>query len=450
LSKPVRAQELIELIATVREETLRGNRNVMITADDLVKKRAVAMSFRDLKFTSPNILLVDDNRVNQGLTAEMLESAHCQVETANNGQQALDRVLKGGIDLVLMDCEMPVMDGFEASRAITRWKEDQGVFVPPVIALTGNDLKGDRERCLAAGMQDYLTKPLRKNHLMRMVAKWLPEFVADGGGTDGNLRFDGYQLLLVEDNRINAALVMAILSDLGFMVTHTSDGSKALEAAQAKPFDLILMDCQMPVMDGFEATRRLRELMQQGIVKQCPIIALTANAMKGDREQCLAAGMQDYLTKPIKKMQLISALAQWLKPVISPAHLLPQQPIAEGFDLEVLHGYREVMGEKFTKIVAYFIEDTARLVARLGEAIRLHRIGEIQTIAHTLKNTSAALGALELSDLARVLEEDARRRVTSGDGHIIIPAHHIERIEISFKNAEQYLRRHILKERSDS
>ncbi len=444
LGKPVRAQELIELIAAVREETQRGNTGVMITADDLVKKRAAAMSFRDLKFTSPRILLADDNRVNQGMTAEMLESAHCRVEIVANGQQALDRVKEGGIDMVLMDCEMPVMDGFEATRAITRWKEEKDISGLPVIALTGNDLKGDRERCLAAGMQDYLTKPIRKNHLIRMVAKWLPDFVADGGGVEENLRFDGYQLLLVEDNRINASLAIAILSDLGFAVTHVSDGSKALAAAEKDAFDLILMDCQMPVMDGFEATRRLREMMQRGVVNSCPIIALTANAMKGDREQCLAAGMQDYLTKPIKKMQLVSALAQWLKPVISPSHLSSKPPAPEGFDLEVLHSYREVMGEKFSKIITYFIEDTARLVARLGEAVHAQRLNEIQTIAHTIKNTSAAIGAMDFSDIARALEEDARRRLTSGDGNTAIPAHHQERLEISFKNAELYLRTHIL------
>ncbi|MFO0109074.1 MAG: response regulator [Alphaproteobacteria bacterium] len=445
LSKPVRAQELVDLLAAVREETQRGNRGVMITADDLVKKRAATMTFRDLKFTSPRILLADDNRVNLGLAAEMLEAAHCQVETAGNGQQAVDRVQKGDIDLVLMDCEMPEMDGFEASRILTRWKEEKQLAGPPIIALTGNDLKGDRERCLAAGMQDYLPKPLRKNHLMRMIAKWLPEFVAEQGEADGHLRFDGYRLLLVEDNRINATLATEILSSLGFIVTHVSDGSKAVAAVQQAEYDLILMDCQMPIMDGFEATRRIRELMQHGGVRHLPIIALTANAMLGDREQCLVAGMQDYLTKPIKKIQIVSALSQWLKPVHATRDkgVVPQK-LAEGFDLEVLHGYREVMGEKFTKIVEYFIEDSARLVARVGDAIREQRLGEIQTIAHTLKNTSAAIGAMEFSDVARALEEDARNRITAGDSNTIIPTHHIERFETCFKNTEEYLRLHIL------
>ncbi|MFN7451390.1 MAG: response regulator [Alphaproteobacteria bacterium] len=445
LSKPVRAQELVELLAAVREETQRGNHGAMITADDMVKKRAATMTFRDIKFTSPRILLADDNRVNLGLAVEMLEAAHCQVETASNGQQAVDRVLKGDIDLVLMDCEMPQMDGFEASRILTRWKEEKQKAGPPIIALTGNDLKGDRERCLAAGMQDYLPKPIRKNHLMRLIAKWLPDFVADHGEGDGHLRFDGYRLLLVEDNRINAAFALEILGSLGFIVTHVSDGSKAVAAVQKSEFDLILMDCQMPVMDGFEATRRIRELMQHGGVRHVPIIALTANAMLGDREQCLAAGMQDYLTKPIKKIQIVSALSQWLKPVHSARgpDSVPHK-LAEGFDLEVLYSYREVMGEKFTKIVEYFIEDSARLVARISAAIREHRLGEIQTIAHTLKNTAAAIGAMEFSDVARALEEDARNRITTGDSSTIIPTHHIERFEISFKNTEKYLQTHIL------
>jgi CheY-like chemotaxis protein/HPt (histidine-containing phosphotransfer) domain-containing protein len=445
LSKPVRAQELVDLLAAVREETQRGNRGAMITADDLVKKRAAAMSFRDMKFTSPRILLVDDNRVNLGLATEMLEAEHCQVETASNGQQAVDRALKGDIDLVLMDCEMPEMDGFEASRVITRWKEEKNITGLPIIALTGNDLKGDRERCLAAGMQDYLPKPIRKNHLMRMIAKWLPDFVAEHAEGEGHLRFDGYRLLLVEDNRINAALATEILGSLGFTITHVSDGSKAVATVQQAEYDLILMDCQMPVMDGFEATRRIRELMQHGGVRHIPIIALTANAMLGDREQCLAAGMQDYLTKPIKKIQIVSALSQWLKPVHAGRGAAPAaHQLADGFDLEVLYGYREVIGEKFTKIVEYFIEDSARLVARVSTAIREHRLGEIQTIAHTLKNTAAAVGAMEFSDVARALEEDARNRITTGDSSIIIPTHHIERFEASFKNAEQYLRTHIL------
>ncbi|MFO0068699.1 MAG: Hpt domain-containing protein, partial [Alphaproteobacteria bacterium] len=138
-------------------------------------------------------------------------------------------------------------------------------------------------------------------------------------------------------------------------------------------------------------------------------------------------------------------LSQWLKPVhsVRGPDSVPHK-LAEGFDLEVLYSYREVMGEKFTKIVEYFIEDSARLVARISAAIREHRLGEIQTIAHTLKNTAAAIGAMEFSDVARAIEEDARNRITTGDSSTIIPTHHIERFEISFKNTEKYLQTHIL------
>jgi signal transduction histidine kinase/CheY-like chemotaxis protein/HPt (histidine-containing phosphotransfer) domain-containing protein len=257
--------------------------------------------------------------------------------------------------------------------------------------------------------------------------------------------------LLVEDNPVNAKVAGRILSMLGMEVDSAADGSIALEKLAQSQYDLILMDCQMPVMDGYTATRQRRKDEQANGLPRMPIIAMTANAMVGDREKCLDAGMDDYLTKPLDRHLLRKTLAQWLAksppqtgtprpasaPVVktaassAPATLprsapapapapAPVKPVETApadspgasppVDQAVVQELLEIMGDGFTGLVQVYFDDAPRLLARLRQAAAANDHAAVGEITHSLKSSSANVGALPLADIARRAETDARLR----------------------------------------
>ena len=428
LAKPVRAHELLQLLGLLLAEQESGNSDMIFTIDHLVSRRATeAFAWRNLRLRNPRVLLTEDNRVNQTLTTELLESAGCQVFLAQDGQSALDTLRDAPMDLVLMDCEMPLMDGFTASRILTGWKRSGIIADVPIIALTGNALEGDKERCLEAGMQDYLSKPLRKNQLFRLLAKWLPHHVIKDTHPSV-IRFDGYRLLLVEDNRINAMMAEEMLKDLGFStITLARHGKEAVEAVKSQEFDIILMDCMMPEMDGYVATERILRWFAANQFKCPPILAMTANAMKGDRERCLAAGMQDYIAKPVKRHALQSVLARWLIPVECTEPLKPDSN-GQLLDRQIFHGFRQVMGGRFPAALQTFVADATLLLERLELSYRSGVLSEFIGCAHTLKSIAATLGGSELAELTRHMEEEARRLLASGGDLTHLPDHRLDQL----------------------
>ena len=242
--------------------------------------------------------------------------------------------------------------------------------------------------------------------------------------------------LLVEDNPVNAQVAKRLLSLLGIETDSVGDGQAALERIGRNAYDIVLMDCQMPIMDGYTATRTRRtEEREQGLPR-LPIIAMTANAMAGDREKCLAAGMDAYLTKPLDRRLLEQTLAQWLAesagapasvpevhvtaPAATPAFAhapAPPPPVSAShaagspaIDQAVVQELLEVMGEGFPELVRVYFDDTPKLLARLGIAANMTDHDAIAEITHSLKSASANLGALPLADLARRAELDARAR----------------------------------------
>lgn len=319
LSKPLHSRALIETVSRVWQAWQEGERDSLVTAENVRTRMQI---HDNTHFEGARILLAEDNRVNQGFAVETLEGLGVHVAIAVNGREAIDKLCEQPFDLVLMDCQMPVMDGFEASRILMQMKEEGTMGDIPIIALTANAMKGDREKCLNAGMQDYITKPMRKSDLVQSLSKWLPtrlvqrnpatlEPVSTKPNYDGAL-FHNAHVLLVEDNRINREFATEILETAGCFVTPAENGLIATQKIAAAPFDLVLMDCQMPEMDGYEATRTLRSMSDDGQIPRIPILALTANAMKGDREKCLDAGMDDYIPKPIKKQDLLGMLLAWM------------------------------------------------------------------------------------------------------------------------------------------
>ena len=421
ISKPIKAEEFKAILSLAWQNHQHHEYDELITADSLYSGKTETLKYRELEFNQPHILLAEDNRVNQGLATEILEQAGCRVTVVVNGKQVLDAIQNEAFQLILMDCEMPEMDGFEASAHMKTMKESGAINVPPIIALTSNAMKGDRERCLNAGMQDYVTKPIRKNQLLKIIAKWIPDYVDASEESEHPVSLSEKQVLLVDDNMINLMMAQEMLKDLGVQVTTAQDGKEALELTQSSLFDLILMDCQMPVMDGFEATREIRALQQQGAIDTVPIIALTANAMKGDREMCLEAGMDDYLSKPVKKDTLKETLLSWFAKTDitnnTPDNTQDSDALDQAetltslgaIDHELLNTFRSIMKDAFDESMQVFITESQALMAQLNEAVSAEDVKAITMVAHTLKSSSSALGLTKLSQSCMSLEQEGRR-----------------------------------------
>lgn len=246
----------------------------------------------------------------------------------------------------------------------------------------------------------------------------------------------GLRVLLVEDNTVNLLVAQRLLQVLGCEVSTAQDGEQALRHLHAHAVDIVLMDCQMPVLDGYTATRRWREHEAGSHAARLPIVAMTANAMAGDRERCLQAGMDDYLSKPIQRESLQACLLRWHAPraslgdavvAIAPPADVPQaweddaallsaiaaDPAEESaalpvLDAQVLDELLEVIGAGTAQIIGVFLDDTPPLIRQLQEASVAADLPELRALAHSLKSASANVGALALSAAARRIEHDAR------------------------------------------
>ena len=254
---------------------------------------------------------------------------------------------------------------------------------------------------------------------------------ADDAAADSLLPQFGLRLLLVEDNSVNLLVAQRLLQVLGCEVTTATDGEQALQWLRAQAFDVVLMDCQMPVLDGYAATHRWREHEAEHAAARLPIIAMTANAMAGDRERCLQAGMDDYLSKPINREALQGLLERWGSPGVTlstggyapaPATQTPLHSAAvslavagadEGMpppvlDNDVLDELLEVIGADTARIIGVFLDDTPPLIRQMQDASVAADLAQLRALAHSLKSASANVGAMALSAAAWRIEHDAR------------------------------------------
>lgn len=247
------------------------------------------------------------------------------------------------------------------------------------------------------------------------------------------------RILLVEDNPVNLMVAQRLLQVLGAQCDTAGNGQVALEKLQTNEYDLVLMDCQMPVMDGYTATRRWREIEQERQAgRRMPIIAMTANAMAGDRQKCLDAGMDDYLAKPVTRAELEQCIARWKGTRMTvPERLPPPAELAQRtpsvLDSAVLTELREVLGEEIDKLITVYLEDAPRLIAQLERAAVEGDTVALRVAAHTLKSSSANVGAVTLSNAARELEHGVR------DGTLTEPAAAVAGIVAEFQRVRAAL-----------
>ncbi len=287
LTKPIRQSKLFDALM----EVLRTEQKITQTFET-----NIIISEQQLKpINKFRILLVEDNRDNRNLAQRILEKAGYQVYLAENGLQAVQAKKKFHFDLILMDLQMPVMDGFEATQKIRELDRAANVERTPIIALTAHAIKGYREKCLNYDMDDYLTKPLKKDKLLQAVEKWIDSRPV---------------VLVVDDSPDNRDLLKHFLKKDGrFKTIFASNGAEAVEIVKKRRISLIFMDVEMPVMNGCEATCAIRNLPQG---KAIPIIALTAHQGKEHIQQCIQAGCDDFLSKPLRKKKIIQLLEKYL------------------------------------------------------------------------------------------------------------------------------------------
>jgi signal transduction histidine kinase/DNA-binding response OmpR family regulator len=383
------------------------------------------------------VCCVDDNDTNRHLLARYVEDWGLNPTSASSGIEAL-AVLRAGVargkpfHLAILDMQMPGMDGLELASAI---KADPAIQAVRLVLLTSLGRRGDAAEARRAGYQAYLTKPIRKGQLEKSLVAVMSsdqQISGDDRGTsitkqlatEQNTMGVSQNILAADDHPVNQELVSLLVKKLGHHVELVSNGKEALKALQHKTFALVLMDCQMPEMDGYEATRAIREI--EGHERHTPIIALTAAAMTGDREKCLAAGMDDYLTKPIHPEKLRDAFLRWLPQskgnnMPSPNIAGPSNPRSSSIetnhekdvsatikkmDPEKMAELRALGGNDFmVKIITQFVQDATNCVTQLQNAIDTENRDELTKAAHGLKGICRNIGVQQLAELAIAMEQ---------------------------------------------
>jgi signal transduction histidine kinase/DNA-binding response OmpR family regulator len=371
------------------------------------------------------VLIVEDNPTNRDILLQYAIDWQMEVAVAADGGQAIEALRSAAatgrpFDVALIDMKMPILDGVALARGV---QADAALANLKMIVLTSLDAAGEARLARSAGVHDCLRKPVRRSELLASIAAALgapaegPEASATSPAPEDGTTGTGH-LLLAEDNQMNQEIALAMLEDTGYRVTVAANGREALAALAREQFDAVLMDCLMPELDGFEATRLLRASESQQGRHRTPVIALTSNAMRGDRELCLAAGMDDYLAKPLRRDALLGVLAQW----VQPRHDLPQAADSP-LDAVTLQGLRALQRpgrpDVFARVADIFDRDAPRLLAEMRAAVDGNDAERLRQAAHSMKSITANVGAAALAARFRDVEQHARAGLTVPAGPLL-------------------------------
>ena len=358
------------------------------------------------------ILVVDDNASNRRILREILTNWRMKPTLANSGAEALSALgkadSKNSFALVLLDVHMPDMDGFAVAEQIRDSYKQQGI---KVILLTSASRPSDAARCRELGISDYLSKPTKQSELFDAIVTAMADHGRKRERYESSSAFlqaseRSLRVLLAEDNPVNQTLAMRILERLGHKVQVVNNGREALGRSQAEEFDLILMDVQMPEMDGLEATTAIRDA-EAATGKHVPIVAMTAHAMKGDREKCLSAGMDGYLSKPIRIDELKQAMSE-VKKTQNMGQSSEQNPFRAIGQLELL--LDSVMGDRalLTEMAELWLADSAKQESQIRNGLASGDAIMVQRAAHALKGSVGTFQASAAQDAANQLEMSAK------------------------------------------
>ncbi|MBU1342967.1 MAG: PAS domain S-box protein, partial [Proteobacteria bacterium] len=397
-----------------------------------------------------SVLVVDDNKNNRFVFCEHLKSWGCIPVEAESGPKALS-ILKKSLssnkvfDMILSDFQMPRMNGFQLVKEI---KKEAALKNIPIIILTSMGMIGDNKICKELGIQGYLSKPIKRNDLNAAIVSILNKDMINEKTleslpltkhTISETKRRKLQILLAEDYPTNQLIAIKHLTASGFQVILAENGQQAVDFFKKRQFDLILMDIQMPLVDGYEATRLIREqekiktqiLLQNNpgetpTIKRTPIIAMTAHAIKGYKKKCIAADMDDYITKPFAKKDLIALVEKWtiqnkktvIKPEVKETEFSSspsrnENDPAAPLDLEKALDEFENDKEFFMEVLNGFIHNVESQIPKVEQAIEKQDFSTIQKEAHAIKGGSANLTAMAISKAAHALEASSKSNDTN-------------------------------------
>jgi PAS domain S-box-containing protein len=379
------------------------------------------------------VLIVDDNATNRDILTRQATMWGMDARQTGSPAEALGWVRgRERLDVVILDQQMPEMDGLTLAEEIGRVRADF-----PLVMLTSID---SIDASSAAAFAGYLTKPVRPSQLFDALMGLFgvgesAERAAVVAEPDEHLAERlPLRILVVEDNAVNQQLALLLLQKVGYRADVAANGVEALEALERQPYDVVLMDVEMPEMDGIEATRQIRRMAP--VEPRPHIIAVTAKALQGERELCLRAGMDDYLTKPIRLHELIEALRR--------DEDSTEVPAVPAVDPGVLGGFIASLGaggaESAVSLIDTFLDHAAAQLASLRQAVELHEAEDARREAHTLKSNAAAFGATALEAMCRELESTAEADAL-GRGADLVPriTAELERVTLDLERIREEL-----------
>lgn len=381
------------------------------------------------------IMVVENNETHQYILSKYLQSMGCTPLVAWDGQKGMELLERSSnsepVDIILVDNQLPDQGGFEFSLQVRR---SQVISDIPIVLMTATGVAGDGKKCRDIGIDGYLAKPIRKKDLQMAVASVLG-MVEVQKKEDRQLVTRHYleelktrdlKILVVEDYPTNQQIALKHLSSEGFDVTLAENGAEAVKWFKKAKFDLILMDIQMPVMDGYGATREIRKIEERVSKKheksyRIPIIATTAHAMKGYKDKCIQAQMDDYLTKPLKRKDLISMVKAWilqakeLKDQVSVPQDFPSDEV-QNFPIDLYQALEEFDNDTdfFNEVLGEFIQEVGRQIKVIRNALDDLDFSVITRESHSIKGGAANLIARPISSAAYALEKIGKAKDTNG------------------------------------
>jgi CheY-like chemotaxis protein len=349
--------------------------------------------------------VVDDNATNRRILEEVLTNWQMRPVSADGAKAALAALEKAvavrqPFAVVLLDAHMPAVDGFSLAARI---QEDPRHASLRLVMLTSAASPEDVTRCRTLGITGYLTKPVKQSELFDVIVSAIGVPARETGPQETRGKFEGgggrpLNILLAEDNTVNQLLAIKIFEKLGHRVTIVDNGRAAVKAATSSHFDLIAMDVQMPELDGLQATREIRE-WEHATGEHVRILAMTAHAMKGDRERCLEAGMDGYIAKPIRAEDLAAAIKQ----------VLAGETTECAIDRTVLLGNLDGDQELLRQLVQTFTADSPKQMTNMRTAIERRDAEGLRLAAHSLKGSVGNFVAMGAFELAQKLENAGRQ-----------------------------------------
>ncbi|MDM8537496.1 response regulator [Desulfobacterales bacterium HSG17] len=407
-------RQLTELMnGDIRVESEPGKGSIFVCTIPFQKPDTSAGSlyFYDHALRGLKVLIADDNQSATRVIKDMVLSFGMDAETACSGAEALERLKSAAaaenpFQVLIIDWKMPGLDGIAVTESIRNNPELSHIHI---ILISGFAEEQEISSAIETGINVFLSKPVKPSVLYETIMRILDKKPVDLKSRSTGEQFHenglkGVRILVAEDNEINQEVIEKILNGEGVSTDIANNGREALEAVKSKEFDGVIMDVQMPVMNGYEATKKIRKFD-----KDIPIIAMTAYAMQGDREKCLKAGMDDYISKPVDPDLLYGVLMKWIRPMAR----LTKNPIGKkSYDFDPVDGIDvhsaldRLRGDRslFRKLLMNFAKKWSDLPQKIYKALDRGNLEQVRILAHSLKGMAGNLSALELEKAAKELE----------------------------------------------